>query len=133
MDFTYTPAEEAFRQEFRAWLEPNLCAHREQWGEDEDEFTQHPSSPASMAWHKRLYNGGCGLALAYRIWWARGNADGAGDFYRRKHASGSATRSQRDGHQHGRADAHALRYCRAKNTVSSQDPQCGRDLVSGLL
>jgi alkylation response protein AidB-like acyl-CoA dehydrogenase len=58
MDFTYTPAEEAFRQEFRAWLEPNLRAHREQWGEDEDEFTQHPSSPASMAWHKRLYDGG---------------------------------------------------------------------------
>ena len=22
MNFTYTPAEEAFRQEFRAWLEP---------------------------------------------------------------------------------------------------------------
>ena len=58
MDFTCTPAEEAFRQEFRAWLEPNLRAHREQWGEDEDEFTQHPSSPASMAWHKRLYDGG---------------------------------------------------------------------------
>src|SRR3989454_9210038 len=58
MDFTYTPQEEAFRQAFRAWLEPNLCAHREQWGEDEDEFTQHPSSPASMAWHKRLYDGG---------------------------------------------------------------------------
>ena len=32
MDFTYTPAEEAFRQGFRAWLEPNLRAHREQWG-----------------------------------------------------------------------------------------------------
>ena len=24
MDFTYTPAEEAFRREFRTWLEPNL-------------------------------------------------------------------------------------------------------------
>src|SRR5436853_7472415 len=60
MDFTYTPAEEVFRQEFRAWLEPNLRAHREQWGEDEDEFTQHPSSPASMGWHKRLYDGGWG-------------------------------------------------------------------------
>ena len=58
MDFTYTPQEEAFRQEFRAWLEPNLSAHRAQWGEDEDEFTQHPSSPASMAWHKRLDDGG---------------------------------------------------------------------------
>lgn len=58
MDFSYTPEEEAFRQEVRTWLEPNLRAHRAEWGEDEDEFTQHPSSPASMAWHKRLYDGG---------------------------------------------------------------------------
>lgn len=58
MDFSYTPEEEAFRQEVRAWLEPNVHAHRAAWGEDEDEFTQHPSSPASMAWHKRLYEGG---------------------------------------------------------------------------
>lgn len=58
MDFTYTPEEEAFRQELRAWLEPNLKAHRDVWGEDEDEFTQHPSSPASLAWHKRMHDGG---------------------------------------------------------------------------
>lgn len=58
MDFTYTQEEEAFRQEVRAWLEPNIKAHREQWGEDEDEFTQHPSSPASLAWHKRMHAGG---------------------------------------------------------------------------
>ncbi|MGE3540719.1 MAG: acyl-CoA dehydrogenase family protein [Candidatus Tectimicrobiota bacterium] len=58
MDFSYTPTEEAFRREVRAWLEPNVQAHRAVWGEDEDEFTQHPSSPASMAWHKRLYEGG---------------------------------------------------------------------------
>lgn len=58
MDFTYTPEEEAFRQEVRAWLEPNLKAHRETWGRDEDEFTQHPCSPASLAWHKRMHAGG---------------------------------------------------------------------------
>ncbi|HEY7710781.1 MAG TPA: acyl-CoA dehydrogenase family protein [Candidatus Entotheonella sp.] len=58
MDFSYTPEEEAFRQELRAWLEPNLQEHRTQWGRDEDEFTQHPSSAASMAWHKRMYEGG---------------------------------------------------------------------------
>ena len=58
MDFSYTPEEEIFRQELRAWLEPNLQAHRTEWGEDEDEFTQHPSSPASIAWHKRLHAGG---------------------------------------------------------------------------
>lgn len=58
MDFADTPQEAAFRQEVRAWLEPNLKAHREQWGEDEDEFTQHPSSPASLAWHQRLHDGG---------------------------------------------------------------------------
>lgn len=58
MDFSYTPEEETFCQELRAWLEPNLQAHRTEWGEDEDEFTQHPSSPASIAWHKRLHTGG---------------------------------------------------------------------------
>jgi len=58
MDFTYTPEEEAFRQEVRAWLEPNLKAHRERWSRDEDEFTQHPCSPASLAWHQRMHEGG---------------------------------------------------------------------------
>jgi alkylation response protein AidB-like acyl-CoA dehydrogenase len=58
MDFSYTVAEDAFRRELRAWLEPHLREHRATWGEDKDEFTQHPSSPASLAWHKRLYEGG---------------------------------------------------------------------------
>jgi alkylation response protein AidB-like acyl-CoA dehydrogenase len=58
MDFSYTAEEDAFRQALRAWLEPNLQEHRAIWGEDKDEFTQHPSSPASLAWHKRLYEGG---------------------------------------------------------------------------
>jgi len=58
MNFTYTPEEEAFRQEVRAWLEPNLKAHRERWSRDEDEFTQHPCSPASLAWHQRMHEGG---------------------------------------------------------------------------
>jgi alkylation response protein AidB-like acyl-CoA dehydrogenase len=58
MDFSYTAEEEAFRRELRAWLEPNLREHRATWGEDKDEFTQHPSSPASIAWHKRLHQGG---------------------------------------------------------------------------
>jgi alkylation response protein AidB-like acyl-CoA dehydrogenase len=58
MDFSYTAAEEAFRQELHTWLEDNLREHRATWGEDKDEFIQHPSSPASMAWHKRMYEGG---------------------------------------------------------------------------
>ena len=58
MDFSYTAAEEAFRQELRIWLEVNLHEHRTTWGEDKDEFIQHPSSPASLAWHKRMYEGG---------------------------------------------------------------------------
>jgi alkylation response protein AidB-like acyl-CoA dehydrogenase len=58
MDFSYTAEEEAFRQTLRTWLESNLQEHRAIWGEDKDEFTQHPSSPASLAWHKRLYAGG---------------------------------------------------------------------------
>jgi alkylation response protein AidB-like acyl-CoA dehydrogenase len=58
MDFAYTPEEKAFRQELRVWLDPNLRDHRAQWGKDEDEFVQHPSSAASLAWHKRMYEGG---------------------------------------------------------------------------
>lgn len=58
MDFSYTPEEEAFRQELRNWLEPNLKEHRQVWGDDKDEFVQHPSSPASIAWHKRMHAGG---------------------------------------------------------------------------
>lgn len=58
MDFSYSPEEEAFRQELRAWLEPAIQEHRATWGEDKDEFTQHPSSPASLAWHKRMHAGG---------------------------------------------------------------------------
>lgn len=58
MDFSYTPEEEAFRQELRAWLESNLKEHRQEWGDDKDEFVQHPSSPASIAWHKRMHAGG---------------------------------------------------------------------------
>ena len=58
MDFNYTEQEKTFRQEVRAWLESNSKAHREEWGEDADEFTQHPISPACRAWHKRMYEGG---------------------------------------------------------------------------
>src|SRR5262252_6761228 len=74
-----------------------------------------------------------GPALAQRVWWPRCYADGASGFYRREHAPGSATRGERHGNQHGGTDAHALRHCRAVHTVSPSNPQCRRDLVSGLL
>ncbi|MEE9146328.1 MAG: hypothetical protein V3U27_02915, partial [Candidatus Tectomicrobia bacterium] len=65
MDFSYTPEQEAFRRELRAWLEPNLHEHREQWGEDEDEFVQHPSSAAVSQRHRHQYGRPDAHALRY--------------------------------------------------------------------
>lgn len=56
MDFTYTPAEEAFRNELRAWLADALPAG---WGEtvfepeDEDERARF-----RLAWERKLFEGG---------------------------------------------------------------------------
>ena len=60
MDFSYTPQEEAFRAELRAWLAVELPAHRAEWPATDDEFTLHPdkSFDACLAWHRRLWRGG---------------------------------------------------------------------------
>ncbi|MBI3458073.1 MAG: acyl-CoA dehydrogenase family protein [Candidatus Rokubacteria bacterium] len=60
MDFAYSPEEEAFRAEVRAWLERELPAHRAEWPPSDDEFTLHPDRAfdACLAWHRRLYEGG---------------------------------------------------------------------------
>lgn len=60
MDFAFTPEEEAFRRELRAWLAEHLPAHRERWPATDDEFSLHPdkSFDACLAWHKRLHAGG---------------------------------------------------------------------------
>ncbi|MFQ5666167.1 MAG: acyl-CoA dehydrogenase [Candidatus Binatia bacterium] len=57
MDFSYTPQEEAFREELRAWLEANLPA-----GYDPDEFEELAEADErfdwQLAWHKKMYAGG---------------------------------------------------------------------------
>jgi alkylation response protein AidB-like acyl-CoA dehydrogenase len=60
MDFAFTPAEEAFRAELRAWLAANLPAHRERFPPSDDELTLHPDRAfdSSLAWHKRMHAGG---------------------------------------------------------------------------
>jgi alkylation response protein AidB-like acyl-CoA dehydrogenase len=60
MDFAFSPAEETFRSELRAWLERELPEHRRAWPATDDEFTLHPdrSFDACLAWHKRLHRGG---------------------------------------------------------------------------
>ncbi|MBI3301490.1 MAG: acyl-CoA dehydrogenase family protein, partial [Deltaproteobacteria bacterium] len=57
MDFHFTPQEEAFRQELRAWLAANLPADYDPekfaWEMDaEERFRFH------MAWHRRMHQGG---------------------------------------------------------------------------
>ncbi len=56
MDFKFSPADEAFRQECRSWLEHNIPRD---WRDDElhdpdtlEEFERR------RAWHRRLYDGG---------------------------------------------------------------------------
>jgi alkylation response protein AidB-like acyl-CoA dehydrogenase len=60
MDFADTPAEAAFRREFRHWLAANLPEHRRLHPASDDELTLHPdrSFDASLAWHRRLFAGG---------------------------------------------------------------------------
>jgi alkylation response protein AidB-like acyl-CoA dehydrogenase len=67
MDFAFSPAEEAFRSELRAWLERELPEHRAAWPATDDEFTLHPdrSFDACLAWHKRLHRGGW-VGIAWR-------------------------------------------------------------------
>lgn len=57
MDFHFTPEEESFRRELRAWLEANLPSDYDPeefaWGMSADErFRFH------MAWHKQMHEGG---------------------------------------------------------------------------
>jgi alkylation response protein AidB-like acyl-CoA dehydrogenase len=57
MDFHFTPEEEAFRQEFRSWLEANLPRNYDPehfaWGmTTEERFHFH------LSWHKQMYEGG---------------------------------------------------------------------------
>ena len=57
MDLEYTPEEEAFRQEIRGWLEENLPGDY-----DPDEYFSTPDidkrMATSLAWQKKLYEGG---------------------------------------------------------------------------
>ena len=56
MDFSYSPADEAFRTEFRAWLGRNLEYATPPRGPlaDEEEGTWE----STLRWHRRLYEGG---------------------------------------------------------------------------
>lgn len=57
MDFHFTPQEEAFRQELRAWLDANLPAEY-----DPDKFAWEMDAEErfrfQMEWHKRMHAGG---------------------------------------------------------------------------
>ncbi len=56
MDFDYTPQEEAFRQELRAWLEANPPE-----GYDPDTFEeldQDKRFAIQLQWQKKLFAGG---------------------------------------------------------------------------
>ncbi|MEK7879833.1 MAG: acyl-CoA dehydrogenase family protein [candidate division NC10 bacterium] len=60
MDFSYTPLEEAFRNELREWLAAALPAHRKEFPPSDDELVLHPdkSFDSSLAWHRRMHEAG---------------------------------------------------------------------------
>jgi alkylation response protein AidB-like acyl-CoA dehydrogenase len=64
MDFTYSPAEEKFRQEVRSWLDANLPEDLRE-GRDE-ELALSERWERHRAWHKKLYDGGW-----VGIWWPK--------------------------------------------------------------
>ena len=56
MDFNYSNEDEAFRQEFRAWLDQNLQFAVPALGPLADE--EEVSWEATLQWHRKLYEGG---------------------------------------------------------------------------
>ena len=57
MDFTFTPAEEAFRAEVRAWVRENVPGD---WGSPAWPIPEDPGDleRAFRAWDRKLYRGG---------------------------------------------------------------------------
>lgn len=50
MDLTFTPAEEAFRREARAWLEANVPRRRMRSGDTREGFAEH------LEWERKLFD-----------------------------------------------------------------------------
>src|SRR2546427_9607291 len=57
MDFKFSAADEAFRQEFRSWLEKHLPHDWRDDGELHDPDTKEEFE-RRRAWHRQLYDGG---------------------------------------------------------------------------
>ena len=60
MDFTYSPEAEAFRREFRAWLDANMPKRdrAEESMESEIVRTNDDDWKFSLAWHRKMHEGG---------------------------------------------------------------------------
>ena len=132
MDFNYSVEDEAFRAEFRAWLE----RHREFATPARDPMpgrgrrrVGRMHSLASQASRRRLD----GNHLAAGIWRARCRPPAKHHLSRRAGAGGH----KRAIHRRLRpriawAYAHSLGYRRAKAPLSAEDPERRGNLVSGL-
>ena len=57
MDFSFSPQEETFRQEFRSWLEANIPHDWRDDGELHDPDSKEEFE-RRRAWHRKLYDGG---------------------------------------------------------------------------
>ena len=107
MDFNYTPEDEAFRTEVRAWLEANK------------KFAPPPSNimadegagdwEARVNWHKKLNEGGWVAVNWPKEYGGRGATVMQRLIYREELEPARTQRADdRNGHQPARADADAL-------------------------
>ena len=128
MDFTYTPEQEAYRMEVRAWLEANQpppLTPEEKERADENFLWER-----LKRWHKKLYDGGwAGLTWPKAVRRARRDLRRAGHLPAGTRAAQPADGMQRARRDHDRPGADAVGHRGAEEALPAEDPERGRDLV----
>ena len=74
MDFNYSPEAEAFRREFRAWLDANLPEAARRRNDIQGEFMRAESTDWEFHrnWHRKMHEGGwVGVSWPKDVWRTR--------------------------------------------------------------
>ena len=127
MDLTLTSEEEAFRDEFRAWLAENHPGPAPQGGDQvQFEFERE--------WQRKLHAGGwAGRLVAEGVRRPRRDPDRAVDLRRGAGAREGAAPGERPRPRDGRPGGHRPRHRGAEGALPRADPLGRGDLVPGLL
>ena len=133
MDFTFSEAEQAYRDKARAWIQ----AHIPQWWKDADahEFGDEDAMfDGIRRWHQELYDAGY-VGVTWPVEYGgqgRGHVENA-LLAGRARAAERAARDQRPRHRPVRSRDRPPRKRRAEEALPAPDAARGRDVVSGLL